>query len=329
MSTNKIKLAEQSDGSGAGAVPHEPGGRVTLVSGEPVMTSEQANKTAIYYTPYKHDLVPIYNGSWLETLFPELTLNLDSNSGHSGYHAASKPFDLFVYNDGGTLRLLSGPAWTNSTTRATALERVNGIWMNAASMTGRFGNASGDTVTVAVNRGTYVGTFATTASPGVTTWELGGTAAGGDPGFLYLWNAYHRVPVSVQVRDNTNSWTYGTSTTWRPLNNNPNNSIEFVRGLNEDYVRAELNYQGIGSATGYAALGVTLDSTSSPTGILFRNGSTAVAPMSIARYAGQPGIGLHYVMGLEYTDNGSTPVTFYGDAGQAFYQGGLQIDLRA
>src|SRR3970040_2894557 len=96
MSTNKIKLAEQSDGSCAGAVPHEPGGRVTLVSGEPLMTSEQANKTAIYYTPYKHDLVPIYNGSWLETLLPALTLNMDSNSGHSGYDAGYKPVELFL-----------------------------------------------------------------------------------------------------------------------------------------------------------------------------------------------------------------------------------------
>jgi len=35
------------------------------------------------------------------------------------------------------------------------------------------------------------------------------------------------------------------------------------------------------------------------------------------------------VMGLEYTDNGATPVTFYGDAGQSFYQGGLQAEVFA
>ena len=313
---------------GGSVAPHEPGGRPTLVSGTPVMTSEQANKTAIYYTPYKHDLVPIYSGSWLETAFTELTLNLDSDSGHTGYHEVNKQFDLFVYNDGGTLRLLSGPVWTSGTARATAIERINGVWMNAASMTGRFGTGAGDTVTVAQDRGTYVGTFRA-ISNGQTTWKLGGTGAGGNPGLLYLWSAYHRVPVVVQVRDNTDSWTYGTSNTWRPLNNNSNNIIEFVRGLDEDYVRAELNYQCLASATGYAALAVGLDSTSSPTGILFRNGSTAVAPMSVAKYAGQPGIGLHYVMGLEYTDNGATPVTFYGDAGQSFYQGGLQAEVFA
>ena len=309
--------------------PYEPGGRPTLVSGTPVMTSEQADKTVVHYTPYKNDLVPIYDGAWSEVTFPELTLNLDNNSGHTGYHEVSKPFDMFVYNDSGTLRLVSGPAWTNGNTRSVALERINGIWMNAASITARFGTGAGDTVTVARDRGTYVGTFATTSVAGKTTWKLGGAGAGGNVGMLYLWSAYHRVPIVLQVRDNTNSWTYGTSTTWRPLNNNPNNSIEFVRGLDEDYVRAELNYQCLASATGYAALGVGLDSTSSPTGILFRNGSTSVAPMSVAKYAGQPGIGLHYVMGLEYTDNGATPVTFYGDAGQTFYQGGLQVDVFA
>lgn len=301
-------------------VPHPPEGRLSLVTATPVMTSEQAAKTTIYYGPYKGDLVPIYSGTWKETTFTELSLALDSNSGHTGYHQSGKNFDLFVYDDSGTLRLVSGPAWTNDTTRATALEYKNGILMNAASMTGRFGSSSGNTVTVAQDRGTYVGTFRASAD-GTTTWEVGGTAAGGDAGNLFLWNCYNRVNVSIAVRDSTDSWTYGTAT-WRSLNNSTTHRVSFIRGLDEDSMWGGVGITISPPSGNNGAASIGLDSTSavwSQASIATANASGATnAAAANAIFGGLPGLGFHYLQALEYSAAASS--TFWGDAGTSYFQ---------
>ena len=98
-----------------------PQGRLTLASGTPVLTSDQTAKTTIYYTPYVGSVAPFWDGtSWALASLAELSLALDSNSGHTGYHQSAKNFDLFLDHNGGAPRLVSGPAWTNDTTRASA-----------------------------------------------------------------------------------------------------------------------------------------------------------------------------------------------------------------
>ena len=304
-----------------------PGGRLTLVSGTPVMTSEQASKTSIYYTPYAGNHWPKYTGTWSEQTFSELTLALDNDSGHTGYHQSGKLFDLFLYDDAGTLRLVSGPAWTSDTARATALEYVNGILMNAASMTARFGSASGNTVTVAQDRGVYVGTFLASAN-GTLTWELGGAAAGGDPGRLYLWNCYNRVQVSIAVQDNTDSWT-DSAGTWGAFNGNTNNSVTFVRGLNEDSVLAHMGCVAdcSGGAAGWA---VGLDQTTAPTGTYSThynntNSSFISRGSGLGQYTGQPGIGKHICYALDLGVNVFNAPTLYGDAGTSSQLSGLHF----
>src|SRR5262245_18934383 len=74
-----------------------PQGRLTLVSGTPVLTSDQTAKTTIYYTPYVGSVAPFWDGtSWELASIAELSLALDSSSGHTGYHQSGKNFDLFV-----------------------------------------------------------------------------------------------------------------------------------------------------------------------------------------------------------------------------------------
>src|SRR5574343_593691 len=187
--------------------PTAPGGRLTLATATPVMATEQAAKQTIYYTPYVGDLIPIYDGTaWNMKRFTELTLSMAG----SANWAVNSNYDLYVYNDGGTLRLGTGAAWTNDTTRSESLTMVNGVYMNAATMTLRYGASS--TVSAAAQRATYVGTMRTTGNTGETTWELGGAAAGGDPGKLFLWNCYNRRRVEVQVNESTDSWAYTTLT---------------------------------------------------------------------------------------------------------------------
>lgn len=289
-------------------VAKPPTGRLTLVTGEPVMSSEQANKQNVYYTPYTGSMLPIYDGTgWRERTFSELTLALAG----SANWATDSNFDLFVYDDQGTLRLLTGPAWTNDTTRATALERVNGLLMNAASMTGRYGASS--TVTVAQDRGLYVGTMRTNAS-GQTTWELGGTAAGGDPGKLFLWNCYNRVLHSATVVDSTDSWTYGSSTI-RKKNDSDSNRVTYVVGLAEDSILSENTSYAVNSAGGGFGAGIGVDSTSAFSGNTGNFSGVASNVDSLdALYRGTPGIGLHFLQAIE-TGNATGTQTFYGDAG--------------
>lgn len=301
----------------------EPGGRLTLESGAPVMTAEQANKTVIYYAPYKTDLCPIYDGTtWARKRFAELTLTLGSN------WAADSNYDLYVINDGGTIRLATGAAWTNSTTRSESLTRLNGILTNAATMTARYGNSS--TVSVPANRATYVGTFRTTGSTGTTTWELGGRAAGGDEVKLFLWNAYHRTFVVASSVDTTDSWTYGSATV-RSLNASTANRASFVRGLQEDSVvcRNVRPTVGMGDNTMFGVgLDVTNAHSTSAGGFLVWGAGTTTSftVMTEGTYADNPSAGYHFLQGTENVAAGLATNTHYGDLGLASPSGaGLQF----
>ena len=45
-----------------------PGGRLTLESGVPVSTSDQTAKTTVYYTPYVHNVINLWDGAdWVPT----------------------------------------------------------------------------------------------------------------------------------------------------------------------------------------------------------------------------------------------------------------------
>jgi hypothetical protein len=304
-----------------GTMPMTPQGRLTLTTATPVMVSDAASQTTIYYTPYAGSIIPIYDGTnWTNTEFSELSIAMAA----SANWATDKNFDLFVYNDAGTLRLVTGAAWSDGTTRAEALVRTNGIWLNNASFTGRYGASS--TVSIDASRATYVGTMRTSAA-GTTTWELGGAAAGGDPGKLFLWNCYWRNSIWLRVHDNTNSWTYN-STTIRSSDNSTSNRVSFVVGLNEDFVYCEKTTRGqASSTTGYIPQShVCLDVTNADSAVIQVNTiadstlSSLVA--NYARYTGIPGIGYHFLQAGE-SASGAETVTFHGDNNSANIKTGL------
>ena len=93
--------------------PVSPQGRLTLSSGEPVMTIDQTGKASIFYTPYVGAHVPIYNGSvFVPTPFAERSNDLTQSSIGKAGPAAAGPYqviDAFTWNDDGTVRLTRGP----------------------------------------------------------------------------------------------------------------------------------------------------------------------------------------------------------------------------
>lgn len=286
-----------------------PGGRLTLTSGISVTTSDVTGGTSIYYTPHVNDLLPLYDGTvWAVKQFTELELVLDSDSGHTGYHQNGKCFDVYVFDDSGTLRLGSSPMWTDVNNRGAAndIARLNGRWTNAASLQLRFGSASGSLVTVAAGEALYVGTFLTT-SDGATSDSLL---------YRHLWNTYNRAPRAIRSLDTTDSWTYSTAT-WRLANNSANSILGFVRGLDEDAVSAQV-MASVSNDTAtpravFVAVGVS--SASAPSGSrTVAMCTSAVYGAPHGAYHGFPGLGYQYVSWLEM-GTGVDIQTWYGDNG--------------
>lgn len=295
-----------------------PQGRLTLVTGTPVMSSEQAAKTTIYYTPYQGDKIPLYDGSaWSMTTFTELSLAMAS----SANWAANSNYDLYVYNDGGTLRFGTGAAWTSDTARNESLTMLNGIYVNAATMTLRYGASS--TVSAAANRATYVGTMRTTANTGETTWELGGDAAGGDAINLYLWNCYNRVLTSARTGDTTASWTT-SSTALESKNASTLNRASFVVGLNEDVIAFRDYTHQYHTSTLYSRTAIGLDSTSAraagSTHQYLYGESGNNTNSGVASFVGLAGLGFHYLQVLQAASNVTAAATYLGTDGQSSAQ---------
>ncbi len=335
-SNARVLAFQRASGAPLNGATTSPQGRLTLTTAVPVLVSDVTAATSIYYTPYVGLSLPIYNGTStvMTSTGGELTLALDSNSGHTGYQQADKNFDLFVYNDSGTVRLVSGPAWTSDTARSSALEYKNGFLCNAASMAAKY-DTSSSTLTIAQDLATYVGTFRASAN-GQTTWVAnpGGTVGGGDCK-LYLWNMYNRVDVSSLCVDSTDTWTYTTATV-RAKNNSNANRISVLRGLDQDAVECQ-NAVLVGNFDSSAKMmsGIGIDSTSAVganvlAGFAPPNTGVGNSGSAIALYNGLPGVGFHFYQALEWSAAVST-TTWGGDngGGSPLSQSGLIFRMRA
>ena len=262
-------------------------GRLTLESGVPVSTADQIAKTTLYYTPYIGNRIALYDGSaWSVASFAEVSVSLSALS-------ASTNYDVFGYNNSGSLAL-ELVAWTDATTRATALARQDGVLVKSGAPTRR-----------------YLGTLRMTATAGQTEFSFGAIASGGTEAKLYLWNAQNRVEVAAIVGETADSWTYATATV-RPANNSSTMRVSFVQGGNMEPVHA--SYGGLlGSGTAYASLGVGLDSTSAFAGLPGALPGSGLAASAFGLYDALAGEGYHYLQALEYSSAGTA--TFYGDNG--------------
>lgn len=298
--------------------PVTPQGRLTLTTGVSVTTSDVTG-TAIYYEP---GAFPIYNGSvWGNYSNSELTLALDSTSGHTGYHQSGKNFDLFLIIDSGTLRLGTGPAWSSNTSRGTGagtteLQQLNAFWTNKNTITIRFGSASGNTVSVAANRATYVGSFRAVADGQATD-----AAAK-----RWLFNAYSQALRTLVRNESVGiTWTQSASG-YRQANNNSANKVEVLLGLSGIGVDLQCIATVSNSTTTarQATLGIGVDSTSVSSSQL---GSyipaTSTLPIGgISTYGGSPGLGYHYFAWLELA-SGTDTLTWYSSSGSSEWQSGL------
>jgi len=288
--------------SGA-AFPLEPGGRLTLTTAVPVTTSDVTGATTIYYSPHRHNVVWLYDGTtWTSSTFSELSQATTDNTKSPAAVANNSNYDLFVWNDAGTLRCTRGFAWTLDTGRGTGagtteLELLDGRHVNKIAITNG----------PAAQRGLYVGTVRSNGSAQINDSML----------LRHVWNKYHRALRPMRRLESTASWAY-TSTTVREANGSTANRLQFVRGLDEDAVTAFVRALVANTASG-VSLGakIGLDSTTvHATGSLPGSSTTKVANIReplIARYNGFPGLGSHFVSWLEDSQASGTTTWTGGD----------------
>lgn len=305
-------------------IPFMPGGRLTLESGVPVSSSDQTARTTVYYEAYLHNFVPVWNGyNFYSVNAAGVSQTLADNTKSPAAAAVSSLYDMFIWDDDGTVRLSRGPAWSSATSRGTGagtteLERKNGVYVNKVAIS----NGPG------ANKGTYVGTIATDGNGSngqLNMMMLPSGAAGGANNRFDVWNMYNRVRFTFVNKDNTDSWTYSTDT-WRAANNSNNNRVTVVAGLAETYITIRsLAYQtGAGTLVlNRSAIGV--DSTSSPSAaqLIGANQISGGALYGIGcSFGATVPLGQHYYQHLERA-SGASVSTWYGDNGDSGLAAGI------
>lgn len=292
-----------------------PQGYLTLTSATPILAADVASATAVYYTPFVGNQLPIYNGSLMvPTSFSELTLTL------AAQHTLSSHFDVFVFRDScGVVTIATGPAWSTITAGSgargtgagtTELQRVNGFWTNKNWL----GTARNGAMTYSIppNMGTYVGSLYIDGTAGQVTCHR----SFGQSRKWGVWNAYNRQPIILLMGDTTATWAYSTNTV-RQSNGAAGNTVAVFTGLAEEPFDISFNQvvalttNGAASATNGIGWNVT-NAYSGKRGF----GSVGTAANTpaldlVARYVNPPALGLNNVNSLE-SGNGTTTATFSG-----------------
>lgn len=296
----------------------DPGGRLTLTAGTPVTIGDVTAATTLYYVPYEHDQVPLYDGTaWaLYSIGTGISQTLADNTKSPAAAVASSGYDLFIWNDNGTVRLSRGPAWTSTTTRGTGIGTTELTQQN-----GRYVNKNAITNGPAASRGLYVGSAYTNGSVTLNDAMLLRT----------VWNNNNRVIRPLRLIPSS-TWTY-TTAAWRQTNGAGSSEwLSMFIGLSEDGVTAEAaHHASTVGGSGLAYTGIGLDSTSSPAaGCIvvpgwIQNGSTEGSPVALWR--GQPGLGLHSFVWLEYSGSTAGTTTWVGSSSPTLT--GIQAECRA
>lgn len=280
-----------------------PGGRLTLTTAVPVTTSDVIGAGTLYYTPYLHDRIRIFDGTrWIYYTFTEKSLALTLTS--------DKNYDVFIYDNAGTLTLELSAAWTNDTARADALTTQDSVQVK-----------SGATTRLWLGTIRASGTNTTEDSGGGVTTQVGGKR--------FVWNAYNQARRHLQVFDSTNTWSYTTNTI-RQAGGATGNKVEYVTGNIATLVTADLRACVVLSGNvGLAAkVGVGVDSITAFSGHRQEGYNDATSTLTTAlgaNYSGYPGLGYHYIAWLEKGADGGS--TFLGDNGADGSQMGLIVSL--
>jgi hypothetical protein len=258
------------------------GFRLTLSTGVPVTVADVTGATTIYCTPYNGNQISLYDGAdWDVLESAEFSLAL-------GTLTSGKPYDVFCYDNAGT-PTLEFLAWTNDTTRATAIAYQDGVKVKSGDATRR-----------------YLGVFYTTST---TTTESSEQSR-------YLQNEDNQVTLKLYRVESATTWVYTTSV-FRQFNANSDNQVNFICGAAENLVTAQLHSRRANTGAGISTVSaIGLDSTSDTVNTaetrsyMYTTGANYHITTE-AWYIDYPGVGKHYLSMLEHSQATGT-TTWYG-----------------
>lgn len=298
--------------SGNVALYLAPQGRITLSTGVAVMTSTVSGATSVLYTPSNGNLIPIFNGTnWLPTAFTELSQLTTDTTKSPAACTTNSNYDIFVWNDSGTIRATRGPAWSSNTVRGT------GAGTSELDFTTAFPtNKNAITNGPAANRGTWVGSIRTNGSSTVD-YNVGGGASGGFAGSLGVWNMYNRNLTTGQSVDGGVSYPL-TSNTIRQARASAGNQVSVLVGLAVDTLcvsyQTRIDTAAVSGA--FAQIGIGEDTTTT-----FTSPRIFIKTVAAVLFLGSPYttivktplLGYHTYAALEASD-GTNANSFNGDA---------------
>jgi len=282
--------ARQEDGTIIDVENHNisaNGFRLSLTTDVPFTSADVTAASTLYMTPFTGGRISLYNGtSWVMMTTAQISLTLTGLT-------SGKNYDVFASQSGTTVVLSLGAAWTNDTTRATAIVYQDGVLVYTSDHTKR-----------------YIGTIRTTNT---TTTE-------DSVAKRFVWNYYNRVVRTLARYETTDTWNT-VSTTFLAANANSANCFEFVTGEME-LVTAKVStmYYTTFGAMG-VAVGIGVDSTTVSSASL-QGGATNASTYHLIScdYSEYPTVGYHKFTWLERVGGGgASTTTWYGDGGVPTY----------
>ena len=269
-----------------------PGGRLTLSAGIGVPAADVTGANTVRYTPYDGDHIRLYDGTnWKGYTFTELAqLTTDATKSPAAV-ANNSNYDVFVWDDNGTLRATRGPAWTGDTNRGagagtTELELFQGRYVNKVAITNG----------PAARRGLYVGSIRSDGSALINDTEKK----------RHVWNNYNRVRRGMRVTDGAPGTYAYTTAALRQVHADATNQLDFLLGLSEDPVTAEAVAVASNTNTGVLiAVAIGLDGVNDSS-TMATPGMTAIADkFTVARATHEASgyaVGRHYLTWCEWSE---------------------------
>jgi hypothetical protein len=255
--------------------------RLTLESNVAVPNTDQIGINTVYFTPYQGSNVTLYNGTiWQTYSFSQISITLAGLTTGDNY-------DVFVFNNAGTVALALSAKWTSNTARATALTLLNGVYVESTNTTHL-----------------YVGTIRTTAA---TTTE-------DSVAHRFVWNYFNRRRRVMSVNEAASTWEY-TTAAWRSADADATVRLQYVVGINEPLVEAIvlIPTAAFGGDNVQYSVGIGVDSTTANSAQVASayGSSNDGSGTTAAEYRGYPGLGYHFLQWIEF-GSATGQCTFYG-----------------
>jgi hypothetical protein len=291
----KAYVDANAGGGGGGGSNSTNDFRLTLSTNDPVPDADVTAATTVYLTPYKGNGISLYDGSSEWSVFTSAQVSIAVPA------TTDTMYDVFAYDVSGTLTL-EAVAWTNDTTRATAIVKQDGVWVKSGTPARRL-----------------VGCFRTTGTSGQCESSLK---------TRFIANVDNLVPLNMFFASDTETVGYQYASSPGTFFKSNDKAI-FIRCLfptDEAFVKIGAHSMVYGTTSANAAasdIGIdNADAASSSSvarsaqvslGAFGSISGTGVANVCGATYSGRTGAGMHTFYHLEYIASNHTTTSFYDE----------------